>query len=59
LQVFDKDNIGQDEKLGVTKLPLIDLENETAKEVELRLMPSLDMTRIKDKRDRGTITLKV
>lgn len=59
MQVFDKDNIGQDEKLGVTKLPLIDLENETAKEVELRLMPSLDMTRIKDKRDRGTITLKV
>lgn len=59
IEVFDKDNIGQDEKLGVTKLPLIDLENETPKEVELRLMPSLDMTRIKDKKDRGTITLKV
>lgn len=59
IEVYDKDNIGQDEKLGVTKLPLIDLEAGTPKELELRLMPSLDMTKIKDKKDRGTITLKV
>lgn len=58
IEVFDKD-IGQDKKLGITKLPLNDLEPDATKEVELRLMPSLDMTRVKDKKDRGTITLKV
>lgn len=58
MQVFDKD-IGQDKKLGMTKLPLLDLEPDTLKEVELRLTPSLDMSKVKDKKDRGTITLKV
>lgn len=57
-QVFDKD-IGQDKKLGTAKLPLIDLEDEVQKEFNLRLLPSLDMMKIKDKKDRGTITLKV
>ena len=56
-QVFDKD-IGQDKRLGVTKLPLIDLEAETVKEIELRLQPSLNMLKIKEK-DRGTLTIKV
>ncbi|KNA18477.1 hypothetical protein SOVF_070370 [Spinacia oleracea] len=58
IEVFDKD-IGQDKKLGMTKLPLLDLEPDTLKEVELRLTPSLDMSKVKDKKDRGTITLKV
>ncbi|KAI4343293.1 hypothetical protein MLD38_027819 [Melastoma candidum] len=58
IEVLDKD-IGQDKRLGITKLPLIDLEAETEKEIELRLLPSLDMLKIKDKKDRGTITLKV
>ncbi|CAB4300201.1 unnamed protein product [Prunus armeniaca] len=58
LEVFDKD-IGQDKRLGVTKLPLIDLEAETVKELELRLQPSLNMLKIKEKKDRGTITIKV
>lgn len=58
LEVFDKD-IGQDKRLGITKLPLIDLLAETEKEVELRLQPSLDMMKIKDKKDRGTLTIKV
>ncbi|VVA19357.1 PREDICTED: synaptotagmin-5 [Prunus dulcis] len=58
LEVFDKD-IGQDKRLGVTKLPLIDLEAETVKEIELRLQPSLNMLKIKEKKDRGTITIKV
>lgn len=57
-QVFDKD-IGQDERLGVAKLRLIELEAETTKEFELRLLPSLDMLKVKDKKDRGTITIKV
>ncbi|XP_068640303.1 calcium-dependent lipid-binding protein-like [Aristolochia californica] len=58
VEVYDKD-ITQDKRLGIAKLPLIDLQPETTKEVELRVMPSLDMVKIKDKKDRGTITLKV
>ncbi|GAB4844401.1 hypothetical protein Ancab_037765 [Ancistrocladus abbreviatus] len=58
IEVFDED-IGQDKKLGITKLPLVDLEEEKEKEIELRLFPSLDMTKVKDKKDRGTITMKV
>lgn len=57
-QVFDKD-IGQDERLGVAKLRLIELEAETSKELEVRLLPSLDMLKVKDKKDRGNITIKV
>ncbi|KAK6918464.1 Synaptotagmin, SMP domain [Dillenia turbinata] len=56
--VFDQD-IGQDKKLGIAKLPLLDLEAETSKEIELRLLHSLDTLKIKDKKDRGTVTLKV
>lgn len=56
-QVFDKD-ITQDQRMGVAKLPLIELEPETPKEYELRLLPS-DMLKVKDKKDRGTLTIKV
>jgi hypothetical protein len=45
--------------LGVVKLPLIQLEAETEKEFNLRLLPSFDMLKIKDKKDRGTLTIKV
>ncbi|KAL2460755.1 Calcium-dependent lipid-binding (CaLB domain) family protein [Abeliophyllum distichum] len=58
LEVFDQD-VGQDERLGVAKLPLIDLEAEISKEIELRLLPSHDMLKIKDKKDRGTLTIQV
>ncbi|KAL7083290.1 hypothetical protein ACP275_14G152000 [Erythranthe tilingii] len=58
LEVFDED-IGDDKRLGVAKLPLIELEAETSKEIELRLLPSLDMLKIKDKKDRGTLTIQV
>eukprot|EP00262_Sarcandra_glabra_P007998 TRINITY_DN21166_c0_g1_i1.p1 TRINITY_DN21166_c0_g1~~TRINITY_DN21166_c0_g1_i1.p1 ORF type:complete len:500 (-),score=120.35 TRINITY_DN21166_c0_g1_i1:144-1643(-) len=58
VEVCDKD-IAQDKRLGIAKLPLNDLEPETPKELELRLLPSLDMLKIKDKKDRGTVTLKV
>ncbi|KAK4483431.1 hypothetical protein RD792_010618 [Penstemon davidsonii] len=58
LEVFDQD-IGQDKRLGIAKIPLIELEAETSKEFELRLMPSLDMLKIKDKKDRGTVTIQV
>ncbi|CAH9098107.1 unnamed protein product [Cuscuta epithymum] len=59
IEVFDKDNVGQDERMGVAKLPLKDLEAETPKEIELKLLPKLDMLKVKDKKDRGTITIKV
>ncbi|PIN06541.1 hypothetical protein CDL12_20913 [Handroanthus impetiginosus] len=58
LEVFDKD-IGQDKRLGIAKLPLIEMEAEKSKEIELRLLPSLDMLKIKDKKDRGTLTIQV
>ncbi|KAL3517052.1 hypothetical protein ACH5RR_023954 [Cinchona calisaya] len=58
IEVFDKD-VGHDEKLGVAKVRLIELEAETSKELELRLLPSHDMLKIKDKKDRGTITLQL
>lgn len=58
IEVFDKD-VGQDEKLGVAKVRLIELEAERSKELELRLLPSHDMLKIKDKKDRGTITLQL
>ncbi|XP_073269594.1 calcium-dependent lipid-binding protein-like [Primulina huaijiensis] len=58
VEVFDED-IGQDKRLGIAKLPLAELEADTAKENELRLLPSLDMLKIKDKKDRGTVTIQV
>ncbi|XP_028088147.1 synaptotagmin-4-like isoform X1 [Camellia sinensis] len=57
LEVFDED-VGQDKRLGIAKLKLIELEAKTPKEVEVRLLPSLDMLKIKDKKDRGTLTVK-
>lgn len=41
------------------KLPLSSLEAEVTKEMELNLLSSLDTLKVKDKKDRGTITLKV
>ena len=57
-QVFDRD-IGQDKQLGIAKLSLIDLRREVTKEVELRLLASLNTLRVKDRKDRGTLTIKV
>ncbi|KAK4415981.1 Synaptotagmin-5 [Sesamum alatum] len=57
-EVFDED-IGDDKKLGTVKLPLIDLQPDVSKEMELRLLPALDMLKIKDKKDRGTLAIKV
>lgn len=58
LEVYDKD-IGQDKRLGIVQLPLIGLEAQTEKELELRLLSSLDTLKVKDKKDRGTLTIKV
>ncbi|XP_078428722.1 calcium-dependent lipid-binding (CaLB domain) family protein [Wolffia australiana] len=57
-EVYDED-ITQDKRLGVVKLALNDLEPDILKEVDLRLLPALDMLKIKDKKDRGTLTVKV
>ncbi|KHN30814.1 Synaptotagmin-1 [Glycine soja] len=43
--VLDKD-IGQDKRLGIAQLPLIGLEIQTEKEIELRLLPSLDTLKL-------------
>lgn len=40
-------------------MALNELEAETWKEVELRLLASFDTLKVKDKKDRGTITIKV
>nr|CAD1843568.1 unnamed protein product [Ananas comosus var. bracteatus] len=58
-EVFDEDQLQQDKRLGIAKLSLIDLEPETSKEIELRLLSSLDTLKVKDKKDRGTLTIKV
>ena len=57
-QVFDQD-IGQDKRLGIAKFRLIELEPETPKEVNLSLLSSLDTLKVKDKKDRGSCTIKV
>jgi hypothetical protein len=48
----------QDKRLGIAKLPLIDLGMEIVQEVNLQLLSSLDTTKVKDKKDRGVLTLK-
>lgn len=58
IEVFDED-VGEDERLGIAKVRLIELEAETSKELEVRLLPTLDMLKVKDKKDRGTITIQV
>lgn len=57
-QVFDED-IGEDKRLGVAKLPLVELECRRYKQMELKLLPSLDMLKIKDKKDRGSLSIEV
>ncbi|KAK3151066.1 hypothetical protein QOZ80_3AG0241280 [Eleusine coracana subsp. coracana] len=59
LEVFDEDKLKQDKRLGIAKLPLSDLGMETAQEVNLQLLSSLDTTKVKDKKDRGVLTIKV
>ncbi|KAJ8534790.1 hypothetical protein K7X08_016518 [Anisodus acutangulus] len=58
VEVFDED-IGEDDRMGVTKLPLNEIEADNPKEIELRLLPKFDMLKVKDKKDRGTITIKI
>ncbi|GMI69666.1 calcium-dependent lipid-binding protein, Synaptotagmin 7 [Hibiscus trionum] len=58
VEVFDED-IGQDGRLGIAKLRLSELEPEQPKEVNLRLLASLDTLKVKDKKDRGTCALKL
>ncbi|ONL96018.1 synaptotagmin-5 [Zea mays] len=59
LEVFDEDKMKQDKRLGIAKLPLSDLEMETVQEVKLQLLSSLDTTKVKDKKDRGVLSIKV
>lgn len=58
-QVYDEDKLQQDKRMGIAKLSLNDLEPKTLKEIELSLLTSLDTLKVKDKKDRGTLTIKV
>ncbi|KAH7659655.1 Calcium-dependent lipid-binding transcriptional regulator plant protein [Dioscorea alata] len=58
LEVLDEDNMAQDKRLGIVKFSLNDLEPEVSKEIDLRLLPALDMLKIKDKKDRGLLKIK-
>ncbi|KAK8718375.1 hypothetical protein V6N13_045611 [Hibiscus sabdariffa] len=58
VEVFDED-IGIDGRLGIAKFRLSELEPEETKEVNLRLLASLDTLKVKDKKDRGTCSLKL
>ncbi|KAJ7546329.1 hypothetical protein O6H91_08G035800 [Diphasiastrum complanatum] len=58
LQVMDQD-ITEDKFLGVVSFPLAKLTPEETKEFTLNLLPSLDTAHVVDKKDRGTITVKL
>ncbi|WOL19314.1 synaptotagmin-5-like [Canna indica] len=58
-EVYDEDKIQQDKRMGTAKLALNELEPEVSKEIELNLLSSLDTLKVKDKKDRGSLTIKV
>ncbi|XP_078152236.1 calcium-dependent lipid-binding protein-like [Carex rostrata] len=58
LEVYDEDKLKQDKKLGVVALPLKSLQPEALTEFNLNLLSSLDTLKVKDKKDRGTLTIK-
>ncbi|KAJ4771814.1 Calcium-dependent lipid-binding (CaLB domain) family protein [Rhynchospora pubera] len=59
LEVYDEDKLKQDKKLGVVALPLKSLQPDALTEFNLNLLSSLDTLKVKDKKDRGTLTIKV
>lgn len=58
LQVKDED-MGTDKLLGETSIPLLDLKPDVEEEVTKNLSPSLDTNKVRDKKDRGSLTVKV
>lgn len=58
MQVKDRD-VGTDKLLGVTTISLHDLKPDVEVEFTKKLSKSLDTDRVKDKGDRGTISVKV
>ncbi|XP_074556937.1 calcium-dependent lipid-binding protein-like [Curcuma longa] len=58
-EVYDEDKLQQDKKMGIAKLGLQELEPDVTKEIELNLLASLDTLKVKDKKDRGSLTIKV
>jgi hypothetical protein len=58
-QVYDEDKLKQDKKLGVVALPLKSLQHDSLTELSLNLLSSLDTLKVKDKKDRGTLIIKV
>lgn len=58
LKVMDKDEVGADKLLGVAVYPLSKLKCEEKTSLTLNLLPSLEMDNVKDKKDRGSITIE-
>ncbi|XP_024364591.1 calcium-dependent lipid-binding protein isoform X2 [Physcomitrium patens] len=58
LQVMDED-IGADKELGIASVPLHDLKPDTEIEITQKLLKSLDTAKVKDKSDRGSITISL
>lgn len=58
MQVLDQD-VGQDKVLGEVAYPLLKLVAEDSVKLQLPLLPSLDTDRVKDKKDRGSLTVEV
>nr|CAB3474549.1 unnamed protein product [Digitaria exilis] len=58
-EVYDKNKLQQDKKLGVAKIALNSLEPETVREIALKLLRSLDPLKNEDNTERGTLYLKV
>lgn len=59
LKIYDEDTLQQDKKMGVAKLAVSSIEPGSPTEITLHLLQSLDSLKTKDKRDRGTLHLRV
>lgn len=53
------EDIGADKELGIASVPLHDLKPDTEIEITQKLLKSLDTAKVKDKSDRGSITISV
>jgi Ca2+-dependent lipid-binding protein len=58
LQIMDED-VGSDKQMGIASIPLNELVPDTEVLITQKVLKSLDTARVKDKGDRGTITVKL
>lgn len=53
------EDVGSDKQMGIASIPLNELVPDTEVLITQKVLKSLDTARVKDKGDRGTITVKV